>query len=115
MEQQLLQRLVFGIVGALAIPVDRIEFFHQRDNREVQIERPSRQTLARCVQALARHIPLCRPLLIAQGDNAATRHRFPCLYKSHGPGREIRPVHGVTPQTSTTVGGTVVEMATLHW
>jgi hypothetical protein len=27
MEQQLLQSLVFGIVGALAIPVDRIELF----------------------------------------------------------------------------------------
>jgi hypothetical protein len=27
-EEQLLQRSVFGIVGALAIPVDRIDLFH---------------------------------------------------------------------------------------
>ena len=28
MKEQLFQRLVLGIVGALAIPVDRIELFH---------------------------------------------------------------------------------------
>ena len=39
MEEQLLQRFVLSIIGALTIPIDRIELFHQRDNREMQIER----------------------------------------------------------------------------
>src|SRR6516165_2973531 len=56
MEQQLLQGLVFGIVGALAIPVDRIELFRLRSNREMQIERLLQQTLPRCVQVPSRFV-----------------------------------------------------------
>jgi hypothetical protein len=69
-EEQLFQRLVFGIVGALTLPVDGIEFFHQRNNRKMQIERLLRKTLTRCVQVFARHNSLHRPLL---SPNATTR------------------------------------------
>ena len=80
----------------------------------MQIERLLQQTLPRCVQVLAPHISFYRPLLIARGDNAATRRWFPaCVNAVDREG--IRPVHANSLQTLTTSGRTVVEIATLHW
>lgn len=79
----------------------------------MQIERLLRQTLPRRVQVLARHASFYRPLLIAQGDNAATRRRFPASINAMDR-EEIRPVHANSLQTSTTGGRTVAKIAALH-
>ena len=54
-QQDGLELLVLGVVGALAVPVDGLQLFLQRSDGVVHMQRVARQFLVRDMDAFARH------------------------------------------------------------
>src|SRR5262249_3797677 len=86
---------IIGVVGPLAVPIDRFELLHQRGDRIVEVQRLRLQLLARNMQRLARHgrapLLLFRTILYTsralQGRHSAWPLPFDCTGASAGRAR----------------------------
>jgi hypothetical protein len=72
-EEDRLQRRILAVVGALLVPVRRLELLHERDDRLVARDRLRGEPLPGRVQVLAGHETLLS--VIARMDAAATPRR----------------------------------------